>query len=46
LLLAQRPGFQLRSVWTLSVVTVTFQALFTVWLLRRELDRRAPLVLA
>jgi putative MATE family efflux protein len=46
LLLAQRPGFQLRSVWTLSVVTVTFQALFTVWLLRRELDRRAPLVMA
>lgn len=46
LLLAQRPGFQLRSVWTLSVVTVTLQALFTVWLLRRELDRRAPLVAA
>jgi putative MATE family efflux protein len=46
LLIAQRPGFQLKSVWTLSVVTVTLQAGFTVWLLRRELDRRAPLVLA
>jgi putative MATE family efflux protein len=41
--LAQRPAFQLRSVWMLSVVTVTLQAAFTVWLLRRELNRRAPL---
>jgi putative MATE family efflux protein len=41
--LAQRPGFQLTHVWTLSVVTVAFQALFTLWLLRRELQRRAPI---
>lgn len=44
LLLAQRPGFQLRNVWVLSVVTVTLQAGFSFWLLRRELDRRAPVV--
>lgn len=41
--LARQPGFTLTHVWTLSVVTVAMQALFTVWLLRRELQRRAPL---
>lgn len=39
--LAQRPGFQLRHVWVLSVVTMTVQAGFTFWLLRGELRRRA-----
>lgn len=39
--LAQRPGFQLRHVWVLSVVTMTVQAGFTLWLLRGELRRRA-----
>ena len=39
--LAQRPGFQLRHVWVLSVITMTVQAGFTLWLLRRELRRRA-----
>jgi putative MATE family efflux protein len=41
--LARQPGFTLTQVWVLSVVTVALQALFTVWLLRRELQRRAPL---
>lgn len=40
LLLAQRPGFRLRHVWVLSVVTMTLQAGFTLWLLRGELKRR------
>ena len=41
LLLAQRPGFRLRHVWVLSVVTMTLQAVFTLWLLRGELRQRA-----
>ena len=40
LLLAQRPGFRLRHVWVLSVVTMTLQAGFTLWLLNGELRRR------
>lgn len=40
LLLAQRPGFRLRHVWVLSVITMTLQAGFTLWLLRGELRRR------
>ncbi|MCA0377451.1 MAG: MATE family efflux transporter [Gemmatimonadetes bacterium] len=43
LLLARRPGFQLRHLWILSVVTVTLQAGFSLWLLRGELRKRAPL---
>jgi putative MATE family efflux protein len=38
--LSTRPGFTLTQVWTLSVITVTFQACFSVWLLRRQLQRR------
>jgi putative MATE family efflux protein len=38
--LAQRPGFRLRQVWILSVVTMTLQACFTLWLLRGEMRRR------
>lgn len=40
LLLAQRPGFRLRHVWVLSVVTMTAQAAFTLWLLNGEMRRR------
>jgi len=40
LLLSQRPGFQLRHVWVLSVVTMTMQAGFTLWLLNGEMRRR------
>lgn len=40
LVLSQRPGFRLRHVWVLSVVTMTLQAGFTLWLLGGELRRR------
>jgi len=38
--LAGRPGFALRQVWIASVVTVALQAVFSWWLLRREMQRR------
>ena len=46
LLLAQRPGFQLRHVWVLSVVTMTLQAGVTLWLLTGEMRRRTPVAMA
>jgi Na+-driven multidrug efflux pump len=36
-LLAQRPGFEMRHVWYLSVASVTLQVLINLWLLEREL---------
>lgn len=36
LLIARLPGLELRHVWWLSVGTTTLQALFSLWLLRRE----------
>jgi putative MATE family efflux protein len=36
LVISRLPGFHLQQVWTLSVATVTAQALFSLWLLRRE----------
>ena len=38
--LSSRPGFALRHLWLLSVVTVAIQALLSFWLLRRELTIR------
>lgn len=38
--LSQRSGFALHDVWVLGVVTMTLQAVFTGWLLVRELRRR------
>ncbi len=38
--LSTRPGFELREVWILSVVTVTAQAVLSAWMLVRELQRR------
>jgi putative MATE family efflux protein len=46
IMLAQRPGFRLRHVWVLSVVTMTLQAGFTLWLLRGELRRRTTVAAA
>lgn len=43
LMLARRPDFQLRQLWYLSVVTTLLQASFSLWLLRGELNKRAPL---
>ncbi|MFO0093676.1 MAG: MATE family efflux transporter, partial [Gemmatimonadaceae bacterium] len=44
--LAQRPGFRLRQVGMLSVVTMTAQAGFTLWLLRSEMRRRSVVTAA
>lgn len=42
--LAQRPGFRIEYVWYLSIGTVALQAVFSLVLLRREMQRRlAPL---
>ena len=39
-LLSQRPGFQIRYLWYLSVVSIFFQACFNLVLLLRELRRK------
>jgi putative MATE family efflux protein len=39
--LSHRAGFQITQVWYLSVLTMTLQAAFALWLLRRELQRKA-----
>jgi putative MATE family efflux protein len=39
--LSTRPGFALRQVWIVSMITVTLQALTSLWLLRREHRRRS-----
>ncbi|MCU0635960.1 MAG: MATE family efflux transporter [Gemmatimonadaceae bacterium] len=38
--LSRQPGFALRDVWWLSVATVTVQMALSVWLVRREMDKR------
>jgi putative MATE family efflux protein len=40
--LSQREGFTMQQVWWLGVITVTMQMGLSVWLLRRELNRRFP----
>jgi Na+-driven multidrug efflux pump len=40
--LAQRPGFEMRHVWYLSVASVTLQLGLNLWLLRREIRLRLP----
>ena len=44
--LSSRPGFELKQLWYLSVATVTCQALLSLWLLRRELDKRGAHLVA
>jgi len=39
-LLSRMPGFQLRWIWYLSVASIAFQMLLSLWLLRREMDTR------
>jgi putative MATE family efflux protein len=39
-ILATRPGFYIKQVWYLSVVSVLFQAIVNVLLLRREFKRK------
>jgi Na+-driven multidrug efflux pump len=38
--LSTRPGFQIRQIWTLSVVTVLIQLVVSLLLLRREFRKR------
>jgi putative MATE family efflux protein len=38
--LSRQPGFQLHQVWITSIVSVSLQALFSLWLLRRQLQLR------
>ncbi len=40
--LASSPQFQLLQLWYVSVASVTLQALFSLWLVRREFRRRLP----
>ena len=44
IVISQRQGFTLRQLWWLSVATVTFQALFTLWLCRRAIAGRFGLM--
>jgi putative MATE family efflux protein len=39
--LSHRPSFEIKQVWYLSVITMLLQSLFTLWLLRGELQRKA-----
>jgi putative MATE family efflux protein len=38
--LSQQPGFQLRQVWIVSMISMALQALFSLWLLRRQFQQR------
>jgi putative MATE family efflux protein len=40
--LAASPDFQLIHLWYVSVVSVTLQAVLSLWLVRREFRRRVP----
>ena len=40
--LAAQPSFQLTQLWYVSVTSVTLQAVFSLWLVRREFRLRLP----
>jgi putative MATE family efflux protein len=40
--IAAQPSFQLTQLWYVSVTSVTLQALFSLWLVRREFRLRLP----
>ena len=40
--LASQPHFQLQHLWYMSVASVTLQAMFSLWLVRREFRHRVP----
>jgi len=44
--LASAPQFQLIQLWYVSVASVTLQALFSLWLVRREFHKRVPIAAA
>ena len=39
---SRRPGFELKHLWWLSAGSVFLQMLLCLWLLRREMERKAP----
>jgi putative MATE family efflux protein len=41
--LAQHPGFQLHHVWIVSILSVTLQMVFSLWLLRGQFRQRLQL---
>jgi putative MATE family efflux protein len=43
---SRQPGFELHHVWMISIASVTLQALFSLWLLRGQLQRRTQLMQA
>jgi hypothetical protein len=46
ILLTGQPGFMLRHVWEISVLTVVLQAVLSVVLLRAQFRRRLPALAA
>jgi putative MATE family efflux protein len=38
--LSTQPGFRAEHIWYLSIITTTMQALLSLWLLRREIEKR------
>ena len=38
--LSRQPGFQLHHVWLVSMTSVALQAIFSLWLLRRQFQQR------
>jgi Na+-driven multidrug efflux pump len=38
--LSRQPGFQLHHVWLVSMASVALQAIFSLWLLRRQFQQR------
>ncbi|HZP65625.1 MAG TPA: MATE family efflux transporter [Rudaea sp.] len=40
LILSQQPGFELHHVWLISMASVALQAVFSLWLLRGQFQRR------
>jgi MATE family, multidrug efflux pump len=38
--LSHQPGFELRQVWIVSMISVALQALLSLWLLRRQFQQR------
>ena len=42
--LSHQPGFELHHVWIVSIISVTLQAVFSLWLLRRQFQLRLQTV--
>jgi Na+-driven multidrug efflux pump len=44
LILSQRPGFTLRTIWYLAVAAVLLQLALSLWFLRREFRRKLEVI--